>query len=69
MALSNVNHTHWTSDTPIEPGWYWYREQSYRAIMLRIDDHGFVDSPREFDGIQSNDLVGDWWAAQIKAPD
>jgi len=37
--------------------------------MLRIDDHGLVDSPGEFDGIQATDLVGDWWTPQIKVPD
>jgi hypothetical protein len=37
--------------------------------MVRIDDHGLVDSPGEFDGIQAADLVGDWWTPQIKVPD
>jgi len=35
--------------------------------MLRIDDHGLIDSPGEFDGIPAIDFVGDWWSAQIKA--
>jgi hypothetical protein len=34
--------------------------------MLRIDEHGVVDSPGEFDGIQASDLVGDWLTPQIK---
>ncbi len=64
-----MNSTHWTSDTPIEPGWYWFRARSYRALMVRIDDHGLVDLPEEFKGIQAADLVGDWWTSQIKMPD
>ncbi len=64
-----VSSTYWTSDTPIDPGWYWYRARSHRALMLRIDEHGLVDSPEEFDGTQATDLVGEWWATQIKVPD
>jgi hypothetical protein len=37
--------------------------------MLRIDENGRVDSPEELDGTLASDLVGDWWAAQIKVPD
>jgi hypothetical protein len=37
--------------------------------MLRIDDHGLVDSPEEFDGTMATDLIGDWWTPQIKVPD
>jgi len=36
--------------------------------MLRIDEHGLVDSPGEFDDIQAADLVGNWWTPQIKVP-
>jgi len=36
--------------------------------MLRIDDHGLIDSPGEFGGIPAIDFVGDWWSAQIKVP-
>ncbi len=43
--LPMVSSTHGTSDTPIDPGWYWYRARSHRAQMLRIDEHGRVDSP------------------------
>ncbi len=67
--MTNVHSTHWTSDTPIDPGWYWYRARSHRALMVRIDDHGLVDSHGEFDGIPATDLVGDWWTPQIKVPD
>ena len=34
--------------------------------MLRIDEHGVVDSRGEFGGIQATDLVGDWLTPQIK---
>ncbi len=64
-----VSSTHWTPDTPIDPGWYWYRARSHRALMLRIDDHGLVDSAGEFDGFPATGLVGDWWTPQIKVPD
>ena len=64
-----VSSTHWTSDTPIEPGWYWFRVRSHSALMIRIDEHGLVDWPGEFDGIQATDLAGDWWTPQIKVPD
>jgi hypothetical protein len=37
--------------------------------MVRIDDHGLVESPGEFDGIPATDLVGYWWTPQIKVPD
>jgi len=37
--------------------------------MLRIGDHGLVDSHGEFDGIPAIDLVGDWLTPQIKVPD
>jgi len=37
--------------------------------MLRIDDHGLVDSHGEFDGIQASKLAGDWWTPQIKVAD
>ena len=37
--------------------------------MLRIDDHGLVDSLGEFEGTQATDLAGDWWTPQIKVPD
>jgi hypothetical protein len=37
--------------------------------MLRIDEHGFVDSLGEFDGIPAAKLAGDWWTSQIKVPD
>ncbi len=67
--MANVISTHWKSDAPIEPGWYWYRARSHGALMLRINDHGFVDSPEEFDGFQATDLVGDWWTPKIKVPD
>ncbi len=67
--MTNVHSTHWTSDTPIDPGWNWYKARSHRALMVRIDDHGLVDSPGELDGIQAADLVGDWWTPQIKVPD
>ena len=63
-----VTSTHWTSDTPIDPGWYWYRARSHRALMVRIDDHGLVDSPGEFDSIQATNLVGYWYTRQIKPP-
>jgi len=68
-AKANVNTTHWTSDTPIKPGWYWYRAKSHPALMLRIDGHGLVDSHGEFGGTQATDLIGDWYRPQIKVPD
>jgi len=37
--------------------------------MLRVDDHGLVNLPEEFDGIQATDLDGNWWTPQIKVPD
>ena len=58
---------HWTSNTPVEPGWYWYRAPSHTAEMLRIDEHSVIDSAGEFADVQAADLVGDWWSAQIKA--
>ena len=64
-----VNSTHWTTDTPIDPGWYWYRARAYRALMLRVDDHGLIDSRDEFNGTQATKLVGDWYIPQIKVPD
>ncbi|MFT5419175.1 MAG: hypothetical protein ACI915_005536 [Gammaproteobacteria bacterium] len=36
-------------------------------MMLRLDEHGVINSPAEFDDIRAADLVGDWWSAQIKA--
>ena len=66
--VTMVNSTHWTSDAPIEPGWYWYRPRPHSEQILRIDDHGVVDSPREFDCIQATNLVGDWWTPQIQVP-
>ena len=66
---AKVNTTHWTSDTPLNPGWYWYRAKSHRALMLRIDVHGLVDSQGEFGGTQATDLIGDWYTPQIKVPD
>ena len=68
QAETNVNTAHWTSDTPIEPGWYWYRSRLHRALMLRIDSHGLVDSCGEFNGTQATDLFGDWYTPQIKPP-
>jgi len=67
--MTNGHSTHWTSDAPIDPGWYWFRARSHRASMVRIDDHGLVDSPGEFDNIPATDLLGGWWAPQIKVPD
>ncbi len=61
-----VNYPHWTSDTPIDTGWYWYRDRLHSALMLRIDEHSVVDSQGEFDGTHATDLVGDWWSARIK---
>jgi hypothetical protein len=37
--------------------------------MVRINDHGLVDSHGESDGIPATDLVGDWWTPQIKVAD
>jgi hypothetical protein len=34
--------------------------------MLRIDDHGLVDSHGEFNGTQATKLVGDWYTPKIK---
>ena len=65
--LLMLHSPHWTSDTPIDPGWYWYRAPSHRATMLRIDEHCVIDSTGEFAGIQAEDLDGAWWSAQIKA--
>ena len=62
-----VGHPHWTSDTPINTGWYWYKDRLHPTMMLRIDEHNIVDSHGEFDGTQATDLVGDWWSARIKA--
>ncbi len=67
--MTMVSSTHWTSNTPIEPGWYWFRGRSHRALMLRIDDYGLVDSHGEFDGIPAAKLTGDWWTPQIQVPD
>ena len=36
-------------------------------MMLRLDEHGVINSPSEFDDVLAADLVGDWWSAQIKA--
>jgi len=62
-----VDYPHWTADTPVDTGWYWYRDRSHPAMMLRIDENRVVDSQGEFDGTQATDLAGDWWSAQIKA--
>ena len=62
-----VNYPHWTSDTPIDTGWYWYRDRLHPAMRLRIDKHSVVDSQGEFDGTQATDLAGDWWSERIKA--
>jgi hypothetical protein len=63
---NNVNSTHWKTEAPIDPGWYWYRARSRRAQMLRIDSHGLVNLPEEFDGRRATELVGDWYMPQIK---
>ena len=63
-----VSSTHWTSDTPIEPGWYWFRARSHRALMVRIDDRGLINSPEKLEGTQAAKLAGDWWTPQIKVP-
>ena len=62
-----MKSTHWTSDTPSDAGWYWYRARSDRAILLRIDEDGVVDSPEQFDRSRAADLVGDWLASRIKS--
>ncbi len=62
-----MKSTHWTSDAPIDSGWYWYRARSHRAVMLRIDEYGVVDSPEQFDSTRAIDLVGDWWTPRIKS--
>jgi hypothetical protein len=36
-------------------------------VMLRIDEHGVVDSPEQFDRSRATDLVGDWLASRIKS--
>jgi hypothetical protein len=61
-----MNNAHWTQETPMSTGWYWYKDRSHRPVMLRIDENSVVDSKGEFVGIQAVDLVGDWWSAQIK---
>ena len=35
--------------------------------MLRIDEHGVVDSPEQFDSTRAINLVGDWWTPRIKS--
>ena len=62
-----VDPPRWTSVTPIDRGWYWYRDRLHRPMMLRIDERSIVDSPGEFDNLQAAVLVGDWWSARIKA--
>lgn len=62
-----MDSPHWTSDIPVDTGWYWYRDRLHRAMMIRIDEHSVVDSRGEFDGIRAAELGGDWWSAQIKA--
>ena len=62
-----LNSPHWSSDTPIDAGWYWYIAPSHRATMLRIDERSVIDSVGEFADFQAVDLVGDWWSAPIKA--
>ena len=57
----------WTSLAPTDPGWYWHRDRSRGARMLRLDKDGVVNLPAEFDHIRAADLAGDWWSAQIKA--
>ncbi|MCH8136659.1 MAG: hypothetical protein IIB77_11825 [Proteobacteria bacterium] len=64
--MTMVDVTHWTSDTPIEAGWYWYKDATRGTSMLRIDDHGRVDSHGDFDRNLAKDLVGDWWIPRIK---
>jgi hypothetical protein len=36
--------------------------------MVRIDDHGLIDLPGEFEGTQAAKLAGDWWTPQIQVP-
>ena len=65
--MTMADYPHWTSDTPIDKGWYWYRDRLHPAMMLRLDEHRIVDSHGEFDGTLATDLAGDWWSARIKA--
>jgi hypothetical protein len=62
-----VAYPRWTSVAPTDPGWYWHRDGLRGAMMLRLDEHGVINSPAEFDDIRAADLVGDWWSARIKA--
>jgi hypothetical protein len=62
-----VNAPHWTSAAPVNPGWYWYRDRSHPAVMLRIDSDSVINSAGEFDDLHAADLAGDWWSARIKA--
>ena len=64
--LLMLDSPHWTSNTPVDPGWYWYRAPSHRATMLRIDECSVIDSTGEFADFQAINLDGDWWSAPIK---
>ena len=33
--LTMVDSPHWTSNTPIDPGWYWYRGRLHRRWVFR----------------------------------
>jgi hypothetical protein len=67
----------WTKEIPPQPGWYWYRYNTFSPsgpVVLRvrsIDSKMFVTGEDQFQGpwLKAAELYkGEWWSARLVAP-
>ncbi|MBI5855657.1 MAG: hypothetical protein HZB35_10620 [Nitrospirae bacterium] len=59
----------WTTQTPIAPGWYWYRGQAHEAdpFIVQVDEVGQFQWPDG--GYQEVKLAKGEWAGPIQLPE
>jgi hypothetical protein len=60
--METINLMTWTSEKPQQPGWYWYREETWTAI--NSVSGGFFVYP---DGRHVSEMNGEW-AGPLEPP-
>ena len=58
----------WTTEKPTKPGWYWFKDHSYKYIMYINPDI----MPNGKDGYDGKEWMFSWealWAGPIEEPE
>ena len=57
----------WIQAPPIQPGWYWYKDEPVGTVVLRVDECKLAWGSFCM-GCEIEKLPGAWWSELLREP-